>query len=78
MSPCAEPDLAVGEVLYQSSMTPDPRSALDVLAFVLCPIEAFAPAGDADELAAVAQLIAPAKAEAIRRWYAGHRATETS
>jgi hypothetical protein len=61
--------LEVGQVLYQSSLTPDPRSALDVLAFVLCPIEAFAPAGDAEELAAVEQLIQPAKIEAVKRWY---------
>ena len=68
-------ELSCGEVLYQSSMTPDPRSARDVLAFVLCPIEAFAPAGDEDELAAVEQLIQPAKIEAVRRWYSGHTAT---
>jgi hypothetical protein len=61
--------LEVGQVLYQSSLTPDPRSALDVLAFVLCPIEAFAPAGDPEELAAVEQLIQPAKIEAVKRWY---------
>jgi hypothetical protein len=64
--------LEVGEVLYQSPLTPDPRSAVDVLAFVLCPIEAFAPAGDADELAAVEKLIQPAKMEAVRRWYVAH------
>lgn len=67
--------LGCGEVLYQSSMTPDPRCARDVLAFVLCPTEAFAPAGDEDELAAVEQLIQPAKMEAVRRWYTGHTAT---
>jgi hypothetical protein len=71
----AEGALGCGEVLYQSSMTPDPRSARDVLAFVLCPTEAFAPAGDEDELAAVEQLIQPAKIEAVRRWYSGHTAT---
>ena len=64
--------LEVGEVLYQSPLTPDPRSAIDVLAFVLCPLEAFAPAGDADELAAVEELIQPAKIEAVRRWYQAH------
>jgi hypothetical protein len=63
------PEMDVGEVLYQSAMTPDPRSPRDVLAFVLCPIEAFAPTGDADELAAVEELIGPAKIEAVRRWY---------
>jgi hypothetical protein len=67
-----DPGLEVGQVLYQSSMTPDPRSAIDVLAFVLCPTEAFAPAGDADELAAVELLIQPAKIEAVRRWYQAH------
>ena len=61
--------LDVGEVLYQSTLTPDPRSPRDVLAFVLCPLEAFAPSGDEDELAAVEELIQPAKIEAVRRWY---------
>jgi len=69
-----EEEMSPGEVLYQSSMTPDPRSARDVLAFVLCPTEAFAPAGDEDELAAVEELIQPAKMEAVRRWYVGHTA----
>jgi hypothetical protein len=73
-----DPGLEVGQVLYQSSMTPDPRSAIDVLAFVLCPLEAFAPAGDADELAAVEQLIQPAKVEAVRRWYQAHTSAARS
>jgi hypothetical protein len=72
MQATAEETLEIGEVLYQSTLTPDPRSALDVLAFVLCPIEAFAPAGDADELAAVEELIQPAKIEAVVRWYQAH------
>jgi hypothetical protein len=58
------------ETLYASGFTPDPGSALDVLAFVLCPPEVFAPTGDPDEIAAVAELIEPAKAEAVRRWHA--------
>lgn len=58
------------ETLYASGFTPDPRKALDVLAFVLCPPEVFAPTGDPDEVAAVAELIEPAKAEAVRRWHA--------
>jgi|JI7StandDraft_1071085.scaffolds.fasta_scaffold669551_2 hypothetical protein len=58
------------ETLYASGFTPDPKSALDVLAFVLCPPEVFAPTGDPDEVAAVAELIEPAKAEAVRRWHA--------
>ena len=73
MQTTSEPEtLEVGEVLYQSAMTPDPRSARDVLAFVLCPTAAFAPAGDPEELAAVEELIQPAKAEALMRWYATH------
>ena len=58
------------ETLYASGFTPDPRSALDVLAFVLCPPEVFAPSGDPEEIAAVAELIEPAKVEAVRRWHA--------
>lgn len=54
------------ETLFTSTYTPDPKSALDVLAFVLTPIEAFA--SDPDELEAVAELLGAAKAEAIERW----------
>jgi hypothetical protein len=60
--------------VYSSGLEPDPHSARDVLAFVLCPAEVFAPGGDPGELAAVAELIAPAKAEAVRRWYENHTA----
>jgi hypothetical protein len=56
----------MGETLYSSSYQPDPKSALDVLAFVLTPIEAFA--SDPDELEAVAELLGAAKSEAIERW----------
>ena len=56
----------MGETLYSSSYQPDPRSALDVLAFVLTPIEAFA--SDPEELEAVAELLGAAKCEAIERW----------
>jgi hypothetical protein len=56
----------MGETLYSSSYQPDPRSALDVLAFVLTPIGAFA--SDPDELEAVAELLGAAKCEAIERW----------
>ena len=59
----------MGETLYSSTYTPDPRSARDVLAFVLTPIEAFAHADDPDELEAVAELLGSAKAEAVKRWY---------
>ncbi len=58
----------MGETLFTSTYTPDPRSALDVLAFVLTPIEAFA--SDPDELEVVAELLGAAKAEAIERWQA--------
>ena len=55
--------------IYSAEYAPDPYDALDVLAFVLCPIRAFAPTGDAAELEAAAEMIGPAKAEAIRRWH---------
>jgi hypothetical protein len=47
---------------------PDPESATDVLAFVLCPARAFAPDGDAEELEAVREVMRPIKSEAIQRW----------
>lgn len=60
----------MSETLYSSSYQPDPRSARDVLAFVLTPPEAFAAGGAEEELEAIAELLDTAKAEAIRRWYA--------
>jgi hypothetical protein len=59
----------VGETLYSSSYQPDPASALDVLAFVLTPVEAFAQIDVPEEREAVAELLDSAKAEAIKRWY---------
>ncbi len=56
----------MGETLYSSTYQPDPRSALDVLAFVLTPVEAFA--SDPEEIEAVAELLGAAKLEAIERW----------
>ncbi|MGN6110975.1 MAG: hypothetical protein ACTHU0_38110 [Kofleriaceae bacterium] len=56
----------MGETLYSSTYQPNPRKALDVLAFVLTPIQAFA--NDPDELEAVAELLGAAKLEAIERW----------
>ncbi|HTJ43471.1 MAG TPA: hypothetical protein VL463_15310 [Kofleriaceae bacterium] len=56
------------ETVYSSAMTPNPASALDVLAFILTPAAAFAPTGDDEELAAVAELLGSAKEEAVRRW----------
>ncbi|HEY6038060.1 MAG TPA: hypothetical protein VIV58_27455 [Kofleriaceae bacterium] len=68
----------MGETLYSSSFQPDPRSARDVLAFVFTPVEAFASAGDPDELEAVAELLDSAKAEAIKRWYSLRSETAAS
>ena len=59
----------MGETLYSSEYQPDPKSALDVLAFVLTPVEAFASIDDPAEREAVAELLDSAKAEAIKRWY---------
>jgi hypothetical protein len=56
----------MGETMFSSSYHPDPRSALDVLAFVLTPVSAFA--SDPDELEAVVELLGAAKLEAIERW----------
>jgi hypothetical protein len=59
----------VGETLYSSSYQPDPRSARDVLAFVLTPVEAFAHVDDPEELEAVSELLGSAKQEAVKRWF---------
>jgi hypothetical protein len=58
----------VGETLYTSCYQPNPRRTLDVLAFVLTPIEAFASVDDPGEREAVAELLGSAKSEAIERW----------
>lgn len=59
----------MGETLYSSSYQPDPKSARDVLAFVLTPVSAFAQVDDPDELEAVTELLGEAKEEAIKRWF---------
>ncbi|MBA2538493.1 MAG: hypothetical protein H0V17_02560 [Deltaproteobacteria bacterium] len=56
----------MGETLYSSTYHPDPKSALDVLAFVLTPVAAFST--DPDEIEAVTEILGAAKAEAIERW----------
>lgn len=56
----------MGETLFSSSYQPNPQSALDVLAFVLTPISAFA--SDPGELEIVAEILGAAKCEAIERW----------
>ena len=66
----------MGETVYSSSYQPDPRSALDVLAFVLTPIEAFS--DDPDEQEAVAELLGAAKTEAIERWQSLRCQTQTN
>jgi hypothetical protein len=62
----------VGETLYSSTYQPDPKSARDVLAFVLTPIGAFAHADNPEELEAVTELLGEAKEEAIKRWFSLH------
>lgn len=57
----------MGETLFTSTYQPNPYSALDVLAFVLTPVGAFA--SDPDELEAVAEVLGAAKSEAIERWH---------
>jgi len=59
----------VGETLYSSSYQPDPKSARDVLAFVLTPIAALAQGDDPGGREAVAELLGEAKNEAIQRWF---------
>jgi len=63
----------MGETLYSSTYQPDPRNALDVLAFVLTPISAFAQ--DAEEIEVVTELLNAAKSEAIERWQTLHAAS---
>jgi hypothetical protein len=66
----------MGETLFSSSYQPDPRSALDVLAFVLTPARAFA--HDPEELEVVAELLGAAKSEAIERWQSLRSQSRTS
>lgn len=63
----------MGQV-YATGDNPDPNDALTVLAFVFCPPGVFAPTGDREEMEAVAELVASAKAEAARRWYEADKA----
>ena len=56
----------MGETLFSSTYQPNPQSALDVLAFVLTPIGAFA--SGPEEIEAVSVILEAAKAEAIERW----------
>ncbi|HEX7844013.1 MAG TPA: hypothetical protein VF469_41345 [Kofleriaceae bacterium] len=56
----------MGETLFSSRYQPNPGNALDVLAFVLTPVDAFA--SGPDELEAVSAILEAAKCEAIERW----------
>jgi hypothetical protein len=56
----------MGETLFSSTYQPNPRNALDVLAFVLTPAGAFA--SGPDEIEAVSVILEAAKTEAIERW----------
>jgi len=56
----------MGETLFSSTYQPNPTSALDVLAFVLTPVDAFA--SSPDEIEAVSVILGAAKCEAIERW----------
>ena len=63
----------MGETLFSSTYQPDPRSALDVLAFVLTPVDACA--SGPDEIEAVSAILSAAKCEAIERWHTLRTAT---
>ncbi len=60
--------------VYSSGISPDPHDAVAVLAFIFCPPTVFAPVADPSEWEAVAELMAPAKAEAARRWHEAYLA----
>jgi hypothetical protein len=64
--------------VYSSGISPDPYSARDVLAFVLCPSGVFVSDVDADELDAVDEIIGPVKEEAVRRWQESCRSRDAS
>ena len=71
----APTEAALFETVYSSGYSPDPRSARDVLAFMLTPVEAFATAADEEEFEAVTELLDTAKMEALKRWYGLHTTT---
>ena len=60
----------MSETLFSSTYQPNPRNALDVLAFVLTPVGAFA--SGPDEIEAVTAILGAAKSEAIERWQSLH------
>jgi hypothetical protein len=66
----------MSETLFSSRYQPNPRSAIDVLAFVLTPAQAFASCPD--ELEIVAEILGAAKSEAIERWQSLHSESRRS
>lgn len=66
----------MGQTLFSSTYQPNPRSALDVLAFVLTPAGAFA--SGPEELEAVSVILEAAKTEAIERWLSLRTASRRS
>lgn len=66
----------MGETLFSSTYQPNPRNALDVLAFVLTPAGAFA--SGPEEIEAVSAILEAAKTEAIARWQSLHTQAQRS
>lgn len=65
--------MEVGEVIYSSPYHPDPTRALDVLAFLLTPEEAFVDKrDDAATRKATFDVLRGAKRDALERWYSHH------
>ena len=66
------------ENVFSSALTPNPASARDVLAFVLCPASLFVMSGCVEEAEAAALMMAPAKEAAARRFLDGERAKRSN
>jgi hypothetical protein len=66
----------MSETLFSSTYQPNPRNALDVLAFVLTPVGAFA--SGPEEIEAVTAILGAAKSEAIERWQSLRSAAQRS
>ena len=56
------------ESVFSTLVSPNSSSARDVLAFVLCPASVLVGAGNEDETFAAAQILAPAKEAAAKRF----------
>lgn len=66
MGPQNEPVDIETEIIFEAKFQPNPKSALDVLAFVLSKPEAFT--RDPDDLEAVSEILYIAKEDAISQW----------